>query len=90
MTKWIKGKSGRGARTHKTMPLPSTVTKSDKSDDITLYLRDEFKFEFFVNGLSREDANLLGGMIEGFCAERDAVAGGNVRGMLYRNGRRVK
>jgi hypothetical protein len=90
MTKWMKAKNGRGARYHKMIPLASTQTKPDKKDTNTLYLRDEFKFDFFTNGLSESDAKKLGEMIVSFCAERDAVAGGNTHGVLYRNGRRVK
>lgn len=90
MTRWIKGRSGRNARVHKMIPLASTQTKPDKKDTNTLYLRDEYKFDFFTNGLSESDARKLGEVITSFCAERDAVAGGNVLGVLYRNGRRAK
>ena len=92
MTKktWTRRATGQHARVHRMIPLASTQNKSDKDDGLTLYLRDEFKFDFFVNGLSKADAIELGNLIESFCAERDAVAGGNVHGTLYRNGRRVK
>lgn len=90
MTKWMKAKNGRGARTHKMIPLASTQTKSDKKDTNTLYLRDEFKFEFFTNGLTAEEAKQLGDVIIDFCAQHIAYAGGNTHGVLYRNGRRVK